>query len=106
MFQFFSVAYRYIHDDNNPANKLYRLKALIDELHRGKMHVIFDGVFEAVNAGSDRAEVFPITGSICTNDSPFVGSAGQFFANLDYDNACTEDFIRDVYECPARCLAS
>ncbi len=99
MFQFFSVAYRYIHDDNNPANKLYRLKALIDELHRRKMHVILDGVFEDVNAGSDPSRGFPYYWLYQSpNDSPFVGSAGQFFANFDYDNTCTEEFIRDVCE--------
>jgi pullulanase len=44
-FQFFSVAHRYVQHDIDPTNKLYRLKTLIDELHRRNIHVVLDGVF-------------------------------------------------------------
>jgi 1,4-alpha-glucan branching enzyme len=56
-FQFFSVTYRYVHDQKDPTNKLYRLKLLIDELHRRNIHVVLDGVFEDVNVGSDPGPV-------------------------------------------------
>ena len=46
---YFSVAYRYVHDQRDTTNKLFRLKALIDELHRRNIHVVMDGVFEDVN---------------------------------------------------------
>ena len=96
-FQFFSVACRYVHDDNDTTNKLHRLKALIDELHRRNVHVILDGVFEDVNAGSQLNRGFPYLWFYQTpSDSPYVGSQGQFFANFDYDNQCTEEFVRDV----------
>jgi 1,4-alpha-glucan branching enzyme len=97
LFQFFSVEYRYVHDDNDPTNKLCRLKELIDELHRRNMHVVLDGVFEDVNAGSQPNRGFPYLWFYQTpDDSPYVGSQGQFFRNFDYDNACTEEFIRDA----------
>jgi pullulanase/glycogen debranching enzyme len=96
-FQFFSVAYRYVHDENDTTNKLYRLKLLIDELHRRNVAVVLDGVFEDVNAGSQPNRGFPYLWFYQTpSDSPYVGTPGQSFYNLDYTNGCTEEFIRDV----------
>ena len=96
-FQFFSVTYRYVHDQNDPTNKLYRLKLLIDELHRRNIHAVLDGVFEDVNVGSDPSRGFPYFWFYQTpSDSPYVGSQGAFFPNFDYGNSCTEEFIRDV----------
>jgi 1,4-alpha-glucan branching enzyme len=96
-FQFFSVTYRYVHDQNDPTNKLYRLKLLIDELHHRNIHVVLDGVFEDVNVGSDPSRGFPYFWFYQSpSDSPYVGSQGAFFANFDYANSCTEEFIRDV----------
>jgi pullulanase len=96
-FQFFSVTYRYVHDQTDTTNKLYRLKVLIEELHRRNVHVILDGVFEDVNAGSQPNRGFPYLWFYQTpTDSPYVGAQGQFFSNFDYDNGCTEQFIRDV----------
>ena len=51
--QFFAVEYRYINDPSNPADKLYRLQTLINELHARNMHVVMDGVFNHVRAGID-----------------------------------------------------
>jgi glycosidase len=96
-FQFFSVTYRYVHDAGDTTNKLYRLKKLIDELHRRNIHVVLDGAFEDVNAGSQPNRGFPYLWFYQTpSDSPYVGSQGQFYANFDYGNSCTEQFIRDV----------
>lgn len=96
-FQFFSVAYRYVHDQNDATNKLYHLKELIDELHSRNLDIVLDGVFEDVNAGSQPNRGFPYVWFYQTpSDSPYVGSQGQYFANFDYRNGCTEEFIRDV----------
>jgi pullulanase len=38
--QFFAVEYRYIHDPTSPADKLFRLQRLINELHARNMHVV------------------------------------------------------------------
>ncbi len=96
-FQFFSVAYRYTHDAQEPTNKLWRLRRLIDELHRRNVAVVLDGVFEDVNAGSGPDQGFPYLWFYQTpSDSPYVGGQGAYFANFDYGNSCTEEFIRDV----------
>ena len=50
---FFSVEYNYYNDSTQPLEKLYRLKALINELHKRNIHVIMDGVFNHANAGID-----------------------------------------------------
>jgi 1,4-alpha-glucan branching enzyme len=52
-FQFFAVEYRYIHDPANPADKLFRLQQLINQLHARNMHVVMDGVFNHVRTGID-----------------------------------------------------
>jgi 1,4-alpha-glucan branching enzyme len=58
-FLFFSVENRYIDDPVNPANKLYKLKTLINELHGRNIHVIMDGVFNHVKGGIDPNKGFP-----------------------------------------------
>lgn len=96
-FQFFSVTYRYVHNQNDPTNKLYQLKLLIDALHSRNMHIILDGVFEDVDAGDQPNRGFPYRWFYQSiEDSPYVGRQGDFFTNFDYDNGCTEEFIRDV----------
>lgn len=54
-------------------------------------------MFEDVNAGCQPSRGFPYRWFYqMPDDSPYVGSQGQYFANLDYDSGCTEEFIRDV----------
>lgn len=96
---FFSVEYRYINDPLAPADKLFRLKMLFNELHSRGLHIILDGVFNHVDAGSSPDRGFPYKWLYQDpNDSPFIGtySRGGFFDNFDYDNTCVQQFIRDI----------
>ena len=97
--QFFAVEYRYIHDPTSPADKLFRLQRLINELHARNMHVIMDGVFNHVRAGIDPNHGFPYLWLYMNPaDSPYIGgfAKGGFFEEFDYRNGCVEEFIRDV----------
>ena len=96
---FFSVEYRYVNDPGTPADKLVKLMALINDLHQRGMHVIMDGVFNHVRAGTDPNLGFPYFWLYqVPSDSPFIGSfaGGGFFEEFDYQNQCAEEFIRDV----------
>ncbi len=98
-FAFFSVEYRYYTDPANAVDKLFRLKSLINELHRRNIHVLMDGVFNHVSAGRDPSRGFPYSWLYQDPaDSPFVGpfEGGGFFEDLDYGNACTTEFITDA----------
>ena len=97
--QFFAVEYRYIHDPTSPADKLFRLQRLINELHARNMHVVMDGVFNHVRAGIDPNHGFPYLWLYMNPaDSPYIGAfaKGGFFEEFDYRNGCVEEFIRDV----------
>jgi 1,4-alpha-glucan branching enzyme len=98
-FQFFSVEYRYVHDASAPADKLYRLKTLINELHARDIHVVMDGVFNHVRAGIDPNQGFPYSWLYMKpEESPFIGGfeRGGFFEEFNYRNKCVQEFIRDV----------
>jgi pullulanase len=98
-FQFFAVEYRYINDPTAPADKLVKLKLLINELHRRGIHVIMDGVFNHVSGGADPNRGFGYKWLYQNPlDSPYIGdfSGGGFFDDLDYNNGCVEEFVRDV----------
>jgi len=98
-FQFFAVEYRYINDDAQPADKLFRLKRLINALHDRGIHVIMDGVFNHVRAGINPNQGFPYVWLYQNpEESPYIGQfeEGGFFEEFDYNNQCTQDFIRDV----------
>ncbi|HET7542112.1 MAG TPA: alpha-amylase family glycosyl hydrolase [Polyangiaceae bacterium] len=97
--QFFSVEYRYVHDSNAPADKLFRLQSLINELHRRRMHVIMDGVFNHVRAGVDPNRGFGYKWLYQDpGDSPYLGSFAQggFFDEFNYRNGCVQQFVRDI----------
>ena len=98
-FQFFSVEFRYLNDPEDPCNKLYKLKLLFNEMHERGMHVIMDGVFNHVRGGIDPNKGFPYLW-LYENpaDSPYIGafSGGGFFEDFDYNNTCTQEFIRDI----------
>jgi 1,4-alpha-glucan branching enzyme len=98
-FQFFSVEYRYVHDDSVPSDKLYKLKTLINELHSRHIHVIMDGVFNHVKAGEREDQGFPYLWLYQNPyESPYIGKFEEalFFQDIDYNNKCTQEFIRDV----------
>ena len=97
--QFFAVEYRYINDPAAPADKLFRLQRLINELHDRGIHVIMDGVFNHVRAGITPNQGFPYRWLYLNpEDSPYIGDfeGGGFFEELDYQNGCVQQFVRDV----------
>ncbi len=97
--QFFAAEYRYVHDPATPADKLFKLKSLINALPARNIHVIMDGVFNHVRAGVDPNHGFPYFWLYLNPaDSPYIGAfeRGGFFEELDYRNGCVEQFIRDV----------
>jgi pullulanase len=99
-FLFFSVENRYTDDSTNPTNKLYKLKTLINELHNRNIHVIMDGVFNHVRAGIiNPNRGFPYFWLYENpNDSPYISRFERdgYFEEFDYQNRCTEEFIRDI----------
>ncbi len=98
-FQFFAVEYRYVNNEREPADKIYRLKRLINSLHERGLHVIMDGVFNHVRAGIDPNKGFPYRWLYeIPEESPYIGDfeAGGFFEEFDYENGCVQEFIRDI----------
>jgi glycosidase len=97
--QFFAVEYRYINDPAAPADKLFRLQRLFNALHDRGIHVIMDGVFNHVRAGITPNQGFPYRWLYLNpEDSPYIGNfeGGGFFEDLDYQNDCLREFVRDV----------
>ncbi|WP_455204949.1 alpha-amylase family glycosyl hydrolase [Kaarinaea lacus] len=98
-FLFFSVENTYIEDPTNPLDRLYRLKRLINELHRRNIQVIMDGVFNHVDAGLKSNRGFPYHWLYQDpHESPFTGGFANagYFEEFDYNNLCTQQFIFDV----------
>ena len=101
-YQYFSVEYRYANAINQPAEKLIWLKQLISECHERGIHVIMDGVFNHVGAGGEKnaPSGFPYYWLYQNMEAcPYVGRFGGEFAglkDLDFNNGCTQEFIRDV----------
>lgn len=93
-FQYFAVEPRYAHDLARPEEKLSWLKRLVSECHDRGMHVIMDGVFNHVSVE------FPYKGFYRDPQRcPFTGDFGGSFPglqDLDFHNACTQEFIGDV----------
>jgi len=103
-YQYFSVEYRYANALRAPAEKLSWLKNLISKCHELGIHVIMDGVFNHVGdrpvAADGTAYGFPYHW-LYKNPaaSPYTGRFGNTFPGLqelDFHNACTREFIRDV----------
>lgn len=97
--QFFSATYRYTNDDREPADKLVRLKQLINELHARDIHVIMDGVFQFAKTLAAPGGGFPYYWLYQNpDDSPYIGTyVGQsYFKPLEYANGCTQQFITDA----------
>jgi 1,4-alpha-glucan branching enzyme len=98
-FGFFSVEHRYYNDPADPLDKLYRLQVLINELHERDIHVLMDGVFNHVKAGSDADRGFPYLWLYQNrSDSPYIGDFGEggYFDEFDFGNECTAEFITDA----------
>jgi glycosidase len=94
-FQYFAVEYAYTNDLDKPSEKISWLKNLISECHQREIHVIMDGVYNHAD------ETFPYK-SLYLNDSDCPYTAEPFggtfpgLQDLDFNNQCTNDFIRDV----------
>jgi 1,4-alpha-glucan branching enzyme len=101
-YQYFSVEYRYANAINQPAEKLSWLKQLIGECHGRGIHVIMDGVFNHVGVDGSAVHTsgFPYYWLYQNAEAcPYVGRFGGEFAglkDLDFNNGCTQEFIRDV----------
>jgi len=102
---FFSVESRYVEDPvaanaADDATRLYRLKTLVNELHSRGIHVLMDGVFNHVEAGtkSDGKGFAYHWFYQDPADSPYTGGFAQegYFEDLDYHNLCTQQFTYDV----------
>lgn len=97
---FFSVESAYVNEPGNPLNRLSKLADLITECHRRNIHVLLDIVLQHARQGAF-TNGFPYYWLWQSpTESPFVGQfvpAGNFgMLPLDYDNACTQQFITDV----------
>jgi pullulanase len=98
-FSFFAVENRYVADAADPLDRLVRLKRLVNECHSRGLHVLMDGVFNHVNAGVTPDTGFPYHWLYQDPArSPYTGgfAGGGFFEDLDYNNACTQQFIFDA----------
>ena len=93
-FQYFSVEYRYANDLNRPEEKIAWLKKLVSACHARDIHVIMDGVFNHVSPDFPYPQFY-----LNPDDCPYTGAFGGTFAglqDLDFNNTCTQDLIRDV----------
>lgn len=94
-FQYFAIEPRYAHDLVVPQEKLSFLAALISECHDRDIHVIMDGVFNHTSTDFPYRHLY-----LNRDDSPYTAQpfGGSFpgLQDLDFNNACTQEFIRDA----------
>jgi pullulanase len=91
---YFAVEYRYANNLNQPEEKLSWLKKLISACHDRDIHVIMDGVFNHVSVDFPYKALYRDP-----TKCPYTGEFGGGFPglqDLDFDNHCTQEFIRDV----------
>ena len=94
-YQYFSVEARYAHDLLAPAEKLSWLKRLISECHDRDIHVIMDGVFNHVSVDFPYKALYRDP-TVCPYTSQVFGGYFPGLQDLDFDQQCTRDLIRDV----------
>lgn len=93
-FQYFAVEYRYANNPDKPEEKISWLKKLISECHKRDLHVIMDGVFNHVSMDFPYKWLYKRV-----EDCPYAGAFEGVFQglqDLNFSNACTQEFIRDV----------
>ena len=94
-FQYFAVEYAYANDLNRPSEKISWLKKLISACHLRGIHVIMDGVFNHCSEDFPYKQLF-----LNMDDCPYTAQpfGGTFpgLQDLDFNNDCTQAFIRDV----------
>ncbi|HET9873677.1 MAG TPA: alpha-amylase family glycosyl hydrolase [Propionibacteriaceae bacterium] len=94
-FQYFAVEARYTHDLNQPAERLSRLKALINACHARGIHVIMDGVFNHVSREFPYQRLYRDRTACPFTAGPFGGEFDGL-QDLDFNNDCTNELIADV----------
>lgn len=93
-FQYFAVDYRYANDLVHPEEKLSWLKRLVSACHERDIHVIMDGVFNHVSQDFPYKQFYRNQANC-----PYTGQFGEAFSvlqDLNFNNTCTQEFIRDV----------
>ncbi|HVO74769.1 MAG TPA: alpha-amylase family glycosyl hydrolase [Ignavibacteriaceae bacterium] len=93
-FLYFAVEYRYANDLDNPSEKISWLKKLVNACHEHDIHVIMDGVYNHVSTDFPYKQMY-----LNPDDCPYTGVYGGSFPglqDLDFNNECTNEFIRDV----------
>jgi glycosidase len=97
-FGYFTVANQYCHDPAAPTERLNRLKDLINACHDRGIAVVLDGVFNHAEQGAPHRGFGYYWLYREMADSPYTGTfeKADFGLDLDYDNACTQQFIFDV----------
>jgi pullulanase len=93
--QYFAVEARYAHDPTRPAEKLSWLKQLISVCHDRGIHVIMDGVFNHTSLDFPYKQLYRNQDDCPFTAGPFGGTFPGL-QDLDFNNACTGEFIRDV----------
>ena len=96
--QYFSVSHRYTLDAQNPADKLFYLKELVNECHRLGINLIMDAVFNHAESEPPHRG-FPYYWLYQDPaDSPYVGNFAEhaYFKDIDYANRCSLEFILDA----------
>jgi 1,4-alpha-glucan branching enzyme len=94
-FQYFSVEAHYAHDLLRPEEKLSWLKRLVSECHDRGIHVIMDGVFNHVSRDFPYKYLYRDPDACPYTSRPFGGSFDTL-QDLDFDQPCTRELIRDV----------
>jgi pullulanase len=94
-FQYFSVEARYAHDLLAPEEKLSWLKRLISECHDRGIHVIMDGVFNHVSVDFPYKALYRDP-NVCPYTGEAFGGKFEGLQDLDFDQQCTRELIRDV----------
>jgi pullulanase/glycogen debranching enzyme len=94
-FQYFAVEYAYANDLNQPTEKISWLKKLISACHAKGIHVIMDGVFNHCDE-SFPYKAFYLNDADCPYTAQPFGGTFPGLQDLDFNNQCTQDFIRDV----------
>lgn len=93
-FQYFAIEYRYSNNLNHPEEKISWLKRLVSACHERGIHVILDGVFNHSSPDFPYQWLYRVP-----ENCPYTGAFGGSFPglqDLDFNNACTQEFVRDV----------
>jgi pullulanase/glycogen debranching enzyme len=94
-FQYLAVEYAYANDLNRPEEKISWLKRLISACHERGIHAIMDGVFNHCSTDFPYKDFYRDQATCPYTAGPFGGEFAGL-QDLDFNNQCTQDFIRDV----------